>query len=132
MKILLIDNNKEITSLFHEYFENKGHQCVIINEGNNGLAALEKNDYDVIIMELELPEFSGYDVINELEKTGRIKEQNIVILTNMNGMTEEEIKKLKQQGIKTILRKPIEPNLLLTEMIVHSNKTLSTNNLIVK
>jgi CheY-like chemotaxis protein len=121
MKILVIDGHKEIANLLCEYLTNKGNQCVALYDGRNGLESLENNEYDMTLMELNLPELDGYDIINTLEKTGRIHNQNIVILTASNQVSENEIAELKKQGVKRFLKKPVEIDMILKELL-QSNK----------
>jgi DNA-binding response OmpR family regulator len=122
LKILVIDGNEETSSLLSEYLKNKGHQCFVINNGRNGLESLEKNDYDMILLELNLPGLSGYDIIDALANTGRINEQNIVILTSEIGISEKEIAELKEKGVKSFLEKPLNIDLLMNELKLQSSK----------
>ena len=121
MKILVIDGNKETANLLCEYLTNKGNQCVAMYDGRNGLESLKNNEYDMTLMELNLPELDGYDIINTLEKTGRMNRQNIVILTATNSLSEDEITDLKKQGVKLFLQKPIEIDMILKDLL-QSNK----------
>ena len=49
------------------------------------------NKYDAIILDLDMPEFTGNDFINELVKLGVISSQNIIVLTGLLP-SEEEVK----------------------------------------
>jgi DNA-binding response OmpR family regulator len=124
LKILVIDGNEATSSLLSEYLENKGHRCIVINNGRNGLESLEKNDYDMTLLELGLPEFSGYDIVNALANTGRINEQNLVILTSETRISEKEIDELKRKGAKSYMEKPFNIDLLLQELYQKSSKNL--------
>ena len=59
-----------------------------------------------------MPEFSGIDIINALNNSGRIKEQKICILT-ASSVSDNELEKLKKKGCKKILKKPLELNSLV-------------------
>jgi CheY-like chemotaxis protein len=59
-----------------------------------------------------MPEFTGYDIINELEKSGKIKEQNIIVLT-ASAITSDQSDSLQKQGVKSCLKKPVTPEILL-------------------
>jgi DNA-binding response OmpR family regulator len=124
LKILVIDGNEVTTSLLSEYLGNKGHRCVVINNGRNGLESLEKNDYDLTLLELGLPGFSGYDIVDALANIGRINRQNIVILTSETGISEKEIDELKRKGVKLFLEKPFNIDMLLKELNPQSSKNL--------
>ena len=52
--------------MFAKLAKIKGHDCVIANDGRTGLSLLENGTYDVAILDLAMPEFSGIDVVNSL------------------------------------------------------------------
>jgi DNA-binding response OmpR family regulator len=117
VKLLVIDDNKEITDLFKEYLSAKGHDCIIANDGRSGLEVVNKNKLDAVILDIAMPDFTGYDVVNELEKTGKIKEHNVIVLTASDIVNENDIARLKKQGVKTFLKKPVKLDSLIREII---------------
>lgn len=112
MKLLLIDDNKDITTMLSKYFIQKGHSCSISNNGHNGLNMITANQYDVVLLDLAMPEFSGTDIVEELFKNGKMGKLNIVALTASSVSTEKE-EHLKKMGVCAVLKKPIDPDELL-------------------
>jgi len=112
MKILLIDDNSDITKMLHKYMTLKGHSCSVANNGLSGLDLINKQTFDVIILDIAMPTFSGNDVIEALHKNGKIKNQNIVTLT-ASILTGDIETILKGKGVKLCLKKPIDPDVLL-------------------
>lgn len=112
MKILIIDDNEDLTKMFTKYFTKKGNTCLASNDGHNGLEILNNQKFDVTILDLAMPEFSGRDIILQLKNNGKIKDCNIVCLTasSPSGEYEDEIKSM---GVKAVLKKPIDPDVLL-------------------
>ncbi len=47
MKVLIIDDNSEITDMLAFYLEENGYECKIINDGKEGLQALKSEDFDL-------------------------------------------------------------------------------------
>jgi len=107
MKILLIDDNQEITRPLSKFLTMKGHDCTVLNDGRNGLTLLEGNKFDVVILDLAMPKFSGYDVIDALEKSGKIKEQRIIVFSALS-LEDDEMKELEKRGIYACIKKPIK------------------------
>ena len=68
MKLCIVDDNTSITNMFSKLAKIKGHDCVIANDGRTGLSLLENRTFDAIVLDLAMPEFSGFDVVNSLEK----------------------------------------------------------------
>jgi two-component system OmpR family response regulator len=115
MKILIIDDNKDITKVFSKYMTIKGHSCSVVNDGRSGLNLIENKTFDVVILDLAMPEFSGSDIIDALCKSGKIKNQNIITLTA--SLISDEIEStLKSKGVRLCLKKPIDPDVLLGHM----------------
>ena len=71
MKLLIIDDTKSITDMLCSYLELKGHECVPANDGRNGLQLLENENFDIVTLDIAMPEFSGFDVMDTLNKDGK-------------------------------------------------------------
>lgn len=112
MKILLVDDNSDITTMLSKYFTMKGHDCHVSNDGYNGLAMIENQKFDAILLDLAMPDFSGRDVVESLAKSGKIRETNIVTLT-ASSVSDEDTEILKNKGVHSLLKKPIDPDYLL-------------------
>ncbi|MDH2907305.1 MAG: response regulator [Candidatus Nitrosotalea sp.] len=112
MKILLIDDNESITEMMSKYLTGKGHECIVANDGRNGLTMIEQEKFDVILLDLAMPEFTGVDVIDHLYENGKIKKHKIVLFT-ASSVTDEEIQKLVKKGAHSCLKKPVKLEVLL-------------------
>jgi len=107
VKVCIIDDSRSFTVILSKLLEKEGHRVVTASGGRTGLSLLENNKYDATILDISMPEFSGIDVVDALNKSGRIKEQNILVLT-ASSSSDEELDKLKTKGVKGILKKPLE------------------------
>lgn len=111
-KILVIDDNASITKLLARYFERQGLECHISNDGVSGLSKILGQQYHTIILDLAMPDFSGIDVIQALEKANKLKDKKIFVLTATNIKTSEIIQ-LMERGIAGLVKKPISPQNLM-------------------
>ncbi len=76
---------------------------------------IKKGSFDVVLLDLAMPDFTGYDIIDELKKENKIKDQKIIVLTAT--LTDDEsIRKLKKSGIHSVLRKPVDISTLIEVM----------------
>jgi CheY-like chemotaxis protein len=116
LKVLLIDDNKDITDMFAKFFTIKGHQTIVSNSGRNGLAMIENESCDVIILDLAMPEFSGRDIVDHLHKNGTIHKHLIVSLT-ASSISDDDKTYLVDKGVHSVLKKPIDPDQLLDYLI---------------
>jgi len=68
MKVLVIDDNIEITDMLSFYLEGAGYECKVLNDGREGLQAIKSDNFDLVLLDLAMPEFSGMDIINSLNQ----------------------------------------------------------------
>ncbi len=112
MNVLVVDSDKETADLLCEYLQDNGHHSVSVNNGRNALELLNKNQYNMTFLELDVSELSGYDIVDELARTGRIDKQNIIILTACDEISDKQISELKNKGIRSYFRKPLDIDFL--------------------
>lgn len=112
MKVLGIDDNSDINSLLGTVLVASGHQYVSVTDGRKGIELLKQNPYDIVLLDLAMPEFSGFDVLESLKKEGLIEKQKIILLT-ASSITDQEIDDLLKTGITSYLRKPLDIDIFL-------------------
>ncbi len=112
MNILGIDDNADLLQLSEIALTSGGHEYTGVDRGREGLEEIRNENYDLVLLDLSMPEFSGLDVIDALEKDGLINKQKIVLFT-ASPPTEEEIKSLLARGLHSIMKKPVDVDVLL-------------------
>ena len=106
MEVLLIDDNKEITEMVSFFLESQDISCEVENDGKKGLEKIKEKKYNVILLDLTMPIYSGYDLFEELKIENALSKNNLVIFTASN-IEQEKIDKMIEDGVKAIIRKPI-------------------------
>jgi len=112
MKILAIDDNPDLLSLCEMLLTSEGHDFTAIDNGKDGLQAIRDEKFDVVLLDLSMPDFSGVDVVDALVKEDIIKKQKVVIFT-ASSATDSEYAPLLAKGAHSILKKPLDVDLLL-------------------
>ncbi len=82
LRILVVDDNKDICKILEKFFTRKGLLARIVDNGKEAIMLAKVDDYDLVLCDLAMPEVYGYDVIkalNELRKRPRI-----AVLTGWN------------------------------------------------
>ena len=115
MRVLVIDDNISISSMITKYLNKKNIDAMYTNNAKNGLELIKKNNFDGIILDLSMPEFSGYDFLKKLKSENGIEKIQIVVLT-ASMVNEAQENELKSLGVKSILNKPIDPNDLIDNL----------------
>jgi two-component system OmpR family response regulator len=106
MQILIIDDNTEITNMLSFYLEGDGYECKVVNDGREGLQAIKSNDFDLTLLDLAMPDFSGMDIIKSLKSDNLLVKMKVVVLT-ASTLNEDERDALLRDGIRAVLKKPI-------------------------
>jgi len=112
MKILGIDDNEDLLNLCEIALTSEGHEYTGINNGKEGLQAIKDEKFDLVLLDLSMPDFSGVDVVNALVKDGLMSKQKMVLFT-ATSPTEKEFGPLLEKGAHSLLKKPLEPDDLL-------------------
>ena len=99
--LLVVDDNEEITEAIAEYFgADQDMEC----DGQQGLERIRIGKYDLILLDIAMPEFSGWDILQSLKNDGLVESKNIVIFTASSD--HKLFNEMKNAGIKEIFKKP--------------------------
>jgi DNA-binding response OmpR family regulator len=105
MKVLVIENNVEISEAIGFFCSaRKDIDFEAINTGRDGLELIRKENFDLILLDLGMPDFSGMDVLLSLKLDGLIKSKNIVVFTGSSNQNLSS--ELREMGVKEIFKKP--------------------------
>jgi DNA-binding response OmpR family regulator len=77
-KILLIEDNREISDNIREYLELEDFEVTQVFDGEKGIEKATKQDYDLILLDLMLPEIDGTDIARRVQQK---KGTPIIIIT---------------------------------------------------
>lgn len=80
-KILLIEDNREISLLYTESLEKAGYDVTPAPTGEQGLEAAQKGPFDLILLDIMLPQKSGLDVLKELKSLPAAQDVPVYMLT---------------------------------------------------
>ncbi len=112
MQFLLIEDEPAVARAIAKGLRKQGHQAQIAGSGSDGLARAGEGDYDVIILDVMLPDTSGFEVASELRARGDVTP--ILMLTAL--CSTEDIVKGLDAGADDYLTKPFELSELLARI----------------
>lgn len=108
--ILVIDDDKLQLKLMREILADKVKMIDTIDNGKVLHNFLEKNEYDLIITDIQMPNYSGYSIIRDIKKHTKYKSTPVIAFTGKTDLDEAEYFKL---GFEAVLKKPIQIHKLL-------------------
>ena len=106
MKVLHIDDSKQIRDLYSEMFTAKNHTIKSIYDGKVGLELVVKNDYDLILLDMYMPKYSGIQFLHDL-KNKRPSELKKVIIVSLLDFKDDQVKEILKFGINSVAKKPV-------------------------
>lgn len=109
-RILLVDDDPEIVESMKLALEAKGFQILVARDGNQGLAMAEREDPDLVILDMMMPRRSGFLVLERLRRTRRVPMRVIMITANEGSRHKAYAEML---GVDDYIRKPFAMDRLL-------------------
>src|SRR5699024_9612287 len=117
-KILIIEDEEAIADLERDYLELSGFEVEIANRGDTGLDKAMKEEYDLIILDLMLPEVDGFDICRQIRE-----EKNTPII--MVSAKKDDIDKIRGLGLGAddYMTKPFSPSELVARVKAQDRKS---------
>ena len=102
-RILLVDDDREIVDTMQTTLEASGYEIMVARDGNQGLAMAERDDPDLVILDMMMPKRSGFLVLEKLRRTRRVPMRVIMITANEGSRHKAYAEML---GVDDYIRKP--------------------------
>ena len=115
LNVLIIDDNDQITKMITSFLDMSNHDCTVVNEGKEGLELIKTKQYDSIVLDLAMPEFDGYEILDTLQTEDPSQLHKIIILT-ASTVPIETVRKFKELGVSACLQKPVDIDQLLSRI----------------
>ena len=115
LNVLIIDDNEQITKMISSFLDMSNHDCTVVNEGKEGLELIKTKQYDSIVLDLAMPEFDGYEILETLQSEDPSQLRKIIILT-ASTVAIETVRKFKELGVSACLQKPVDIDQLLSRI----------------
>lgn len=110
-KILVVDDEKKIVEILKAYLEKEGYSVIAAYDGREALDSTWRELPDLIILDLMLPEISGWDVCREIRKESNVP---IIMLTAREEITDKIIG--LELGADDYVTKPFDPKEIVSRV----------------
>ena len=109
-RILLVDDDAEIIESLRLALEANDYEVLVARDGNQGLALIEREAPDLIILDMMMPKRSGFLVLERLKRMGE-KRQRIIMITANEGARHKAYAEML--GVDDYVRKPFPMDRLI-------------------
>jgi two-component system, sensor histidine kinase and response regulator len=110
--ILLVEDNTINQILAQRLVRKRGHNIVVANNGREALAALENERFDLILMDVQMPEMSGLEVTAAIRQKEKDTGEHIPIIATTASVMKEDRERCLEAGMDGYISKPIEREVL--------------------
>ena len=109
LRILFVDDEKELLDIFNLLLEMDGHQVTCATNYNDALALVEENPFDLVITDYRMPRWHGIYLLDMIKD--RRPEMPVIMITAYE--KDEMIAEARRKGVDLVLGKPFEYETLL-------------------
>jgi DNA-binding response OmpR family regulator len=109
-RVLVVDDDQEIIEAVRFALETKGYEVLIARDGNQGLAMAEREDPDLVILDMMMPKRSGFLVLEKLRRSRPVPLKVIMITANEGSRHKAYAEML---GVDDYIRKPFAMDRLM-------------------
>ena len=110
-KVLILEDEHFISELYSRALTKGGYQVTVIADGNRALAEAETNTYDVILLDLMVPNLTGIEVLRKLRDPARVPpiKAKVIIITNLE----------QREDVRADIEKQADGYLVKAELTPH-------------
>ena len=109
-RLLVADDNKVNRLLLARSLELQGHRVALAENGRVALEMLRAEDFDLLLLDMEMPELDGFQVLEHLVADTRLRDLPVIVTSSLEGI--EQIVRCIELGAEDYLHKPVNPVLL--------------------
>ena len=110
-KVLIADDNKQIVSILSEYCKKNNFTVSAVFDGETALKEIEKNKFDIVLLDVMMPKKDGFDVCRETRKFSNVP----IIMITARGEDYEKIMGL-EIGADDYIVKPFSPGEIIARI----------------
>ena len=110
LRVLLVDDDAEIIESMRTVLESKGYEILVARDGNQGLLMAERENPDLVVLDMMMPKRSGFLVLERLRRSHPVPMRVIMITANEGSRHRAYAEML---GVDDYIRKPFAMDRLL-------------------
>jgi len=116
LRVLVAEDNPVNQELVLHLLERRGHSAIVAENGKQAIAALEKHKFDLVVMDIQMPEMGGIEATEEIRRKEKSDGGHIPIFAMTAHAMPGDREKCLEAGMDGYIPKPIDPK-LFTQII---------------
>jgi len=119
-RVLVVDDNPKIRKIIGDVLSHRGCETTVVNDGVRAIEILEEikahgtEPFDLVVSDIQMPDRNGYEVFSAVRRCN--PDTQVILMTGFGYDPHHSIVRASQEGLKSVLFKPFEIELLLTQV----------------
>ena len=108
--VLIVDDNEMNRDLLSRRLDRQGYNISLAVNGRQALDMIEENDYDLVLLDIMMPEVNGYQVLEQMKEDGKLRHIPVIMISALDEI--ESVVRCVDLGADDYITKPFNPVLL--------------------
>jgi DNA-binding response OmpR family regulator len=113
-RILVVDDDPDILKMAESILVNAGHTVFVAEDALRAIDWLNNITFDLLLSDANMPQYSGFDLINTVRNNPRYKDLAIAMLTGLR--ERKDVERALKMGIDDYIVKPLDPMLFVQKI----------------
>ena len=118
-KVLIIEDDIFLQGLEASKLEKSGYEILSARTGTEGMQKITEPGIDLVLLDLILPDFDGFDILKKMHETKELQKIPILVFSNLS--EEKDVKRAKDLGATDFM---VKSNFTLDELVMHIQSIL--------
>jgi CheY-like chemotaxis protein len=112
--LLVVDDNSMNRIMLSRYVTKLGYQASVAENGRQALEKLQSESFDLVLLDVQMPEMDGYEVLEQMKTTPRLRDIPVIMISAVEEL--ESVVTCIELGAQDYLSKPFNPVLLCARL----------------
>jgi len=112
--VLLVDDYPDAVDVWAIYLTTEGFRVLTAGTGRDALAAARADAPDLVVLDLDLPDLSGFEVASELKRCAATRHIPLIAATGYSHVAQQDL--ARRSGFDSVIVKPCDPDALVAEI----------------
>lgn len=113
-RLLIADDDEENRLILDRLLSPCGFDIVFAVNGREAISQMESHDFDAVLLDIEMPEMNGFEVLESLRTSGHLRHTPVIVVTGLQ--EESDAVRCIEIGAEDFLSRPIRPALLMARL----------------
>ena len=118
-KILIVEDDTFLQGLEATKLKKENYEVITAGNGEEGMKKITEDGISLILLDLVLPEFDGFEIIEKIRSTASTKKIPVIVFSNLS--EDKDVKKAEKLGATDFM---VKSNFTLDELVERINKIL--------